>query len=222
MFFKQSGDLSRSYRVVTFRLREDGGFGYDDLTGDVAAIIRDLKEPRATIVGESFGGTIALQFAVRYPAMVERLVIVNSFPRFRGRLRINLARRFAAAMPFRVTWLVRFGASSLGLTADGVTGEDRRRFFDAVRTVKREGYVRRLELIAGLDIEDRLSDIEAATLFIAGEKDLLIRSVSEAHCMAARIPNATVKIVEGAGHACLLGDRVRLAELLGEWRRLAI
>lgn len=34
--------------------------------------------------------------------------------------------------------------------------------------------------------------------------------------MAARMPNATVKIIKGAGHACLLSDRVRLAELLAE------
>jgi hypothetical protein len=35
--------------------------------------------------------------------------------------------------------------------------------------------------------------------------------------MASRMPNATVKIIKGAGHACLLGNRVRLSELVKEW-----
>jgi hypothetical protein len=34
--------------------------------------------------------------------------------------------------------------------------------------------------------------------------------------MAERIPNARLKIIRGVGHACLLGDRVRLAEILSQ------
>jgi pimeloyl-ACP methyl ester carboxylesterase len=217
LFFKQAPGLIRSYRVVTFRLRERGHFTYDDLTDDVAAIIRGLGERRATIVGESFGGTVALQFALRHPALVERMVVVNSFPRFRGRARIRLAARLAPVAPLQLTWLVRRGANLLGLMRDGVSPEDRRRFFEAVRSVEREGYVRRLRLIAELDVEERLSGIQAPTLLVAGEKDWLIPSVREARAMAERMPNATVKIIEGAGHACLLGNRVCLADILAEW-----
>jgi hypothetical protein len=35
--------------------------------------------------------------------------------------------------------------------------------------------------------------------------------------MAARLGGADVKIIKGAGHACLLGDKVILADLLAEW-----
>jgi hypothetical protein len=31
------------------------------------------------------------------------------------------------------------------------------------------------------------------------------------------MPNATVRIVPGAGHACLLGDKVSIADMLEEW-----
>ena len=67
LFYKQAPALARFYRVVTFRLREEGRFTYDDLTEDVAAVIRNAGESRATVVGESFGGTIAMQFAIRFP-----------------------------------------------------------------------------------------------------------------------------------------------------------
>lgn len=216
LFYKQASALTRSHRVATFRLRDQGQFGYDDLADDVAAIIADQGERKAMIVAESFGGGVALTFALRYPDMVERLVIVNSFPRFRQRARIKLAARLAQVAPFRLVWMARQVANRLGLMAEGVKGEDRRRFFEIVRTVKREGYARRLRLIAELNLEDRLCQIQAPTLFIAGEKDLLIPSVKEARAMARLMPNARVRIVKGAGHACLLGDRVRLAELLAD------
>lgn len=217
LFYKQAPALARSYRVVTFRLREHGRFTYDDLTGDVAAIIKEIGESRAIIVGESFGGTIAMQFAICYPEMVERLIVVNSFPRFRPRWKIEIAATFAPVVPPRFTWLVRRGANRLGLMIDGVNAEDRRRFFQAVRDVKHQAHARRLRLIAELDIENRLSEIQAPTLFIAGTKDYLVKSVREARAMAARAPNADVKIIDGAGHACLLGNKVILADLLAEW-----
>jgi pimeloyl-ACP methyl ester carboxylesterase len=216
LFFKQTPLLVDSHRVVTFRSRERGRFTYDDLTGDLAAIIRDQGEKRATILGESFGGTVALNFALRYPQMVERLVVINSFPRFRKRFKIRIAAMLASGLPFRLIWPVRLAANTLGLLAEGVTRNDRRLFWKAIRTVDGEGYARRLELIAQLDIEHRLCEIPAPTLFIAGERDLLIPSVKEARLMAALVPNATVRIIRDAGHACLLGNRVRLADLLDD------
>src|SRR6266404_2017560 len=107
LFFKQSSLLELAHRVVTFRSRDTGPFTYDDLTDDLAAILRDLGESKAIILGESFGGTVALNFALRYPQMVERLVVVNSFPRFRGRLRIRVAVALASGLPFRLLWPFR-------------------------------------------------------------------------------------------------------------------
>lgn len=216
LFFKQASRLTRTRRVVTFRSRDDGRFTYDDLTGDLAAIIRALGEQRATILGESFGGTVALSFALRYPLMVERLVVINSFPRFRKRWTIKLGGKLASGLPFRLLWPFRRGASVLGLIVDGVNREDRRQFWRAIRTVSGDAYARRLQLIAELDIESRLSQIQTPTLFIAGDRDLLIPSVKEARAMAARMTNAQVRVIRGAGHACLLGSRVRLDELLAD------
>ncbi len=213
LFFKQSARLSAHYRVVTFRSRDHGKFTYDDLTGDLAAIIRDLGEQKAIVVGESFGGTVALRFALRYPQMVERLVVVNSFPRFRKRFTINLGIRLSTRM-FGMLWPLRRAANRLGLAIDGVSRDDREKFWTAIRTVSPEAYTQRLRLIEGLDLDSRLAEIRVPALFIAGDRDLLVPSVKEARIMAARIPNAKVRIVEGGGHACLLGNLVRLDELL--------
>jgi pimeloyl-ACP methyl ester carboxylesterase len=216
LFFKQAPLLATSYRVVTFRSRETGRFTYEDLADDVAAIIRDLGEQRATIVAESFGGGVGFTFALRHPDMVERLVIVNSFARFHGRVKIRLAILLNTILPAFVIAPTRVIANTMGLRADGIMPEDRERFFKAQRTVARAGYARRLRLIAQLDVEKRLAEIKAPTLFIAGDKDMLVPSVKEARRMAARIPNAKVRIIQGVGHACLLGSRVQLAKLLAE------
>ena len=245
LFFKQAQRLAPTHRIVTYRSRDHGRFTYEDLTDDLAGIIRDLGEQQATVIGESFGGTVALSFALRYPQMVERLVVVNSFPRFGKRFTIKLGGMLASGLPFRLLWPVRRAASILGLLVDGVASEDRRFFWRAIRTVSGEAYLRRLQLIEEFDVdgclarkpqvalvdelahtnqlieefdvERRLSEIQTPTLFIAGDRDLLIPSVKEAHAMTRRMPNASVRVIKGGGHACLLGSRVRLDELLAGW-----
>jgi len=216
LFFKQAGALARSHRVVTFRSREQGLFTYGDLVNDIAAIIRDQGDDHATILGESFGGTVALSFALRYPKMTERLIVINSFPRFRRRLQIRLGAMLASRVPFRLLWPLRRAGNVLGLLVDGVRREDREVFWKAISSVSPNGYARRLQLIAEFDVESNLSDIKTSALFIAGDRDLLIPSVKEAHAMAARMPNAAVKVIKGAGHACLMSDRVNLAAILAE------
>jgi pimeloyl-ACP methyl ester carboxylesterase len=217
LFYKQIPSLCGGFRVVTFRLRDRGDATYEELTDDVAAIIKEIGEAQAFIVGESFGGTIAMTFALRYPTMTERLVVINSFPYYRRRFRIKLAARLAAVAPYKMALPFRLCMASLGLWMDGVTAADRRRVLQALRSVEMKSYARRLQLIAEVNIVDRLAEIQAPTLFIAAPKDLLVPSVREAKFMSSRLPDATVKIVAGAGHACLLGGRVQLSELLAEW-----
>ena len=47
------------------------------LVADVAAVIRHLKQEKATIVGHDWGGMVAWQFAMNMPQMTENLVILN-------------------------------------------------------------------------------------------------------------------------------------------------
>jgi pimeloyl-ACP methyl ester carboxylesterase len=78
--------LSERFRTAALDLR---GYNLSDqpegveayqmkyLVEDVAAVIRNLGEERATIVGHDWGGAIAWAFAMRHPEMTERLVVLN-------------------------------------------------------------------------------------------------------------------------------------------------
>src|SRR5215212_8674968 len=80
LFYRQIPELSRDFTVVNFGLRTEGAFTYEDLIDDISGLIEKLGCGKVTLCGESFGGTLALQFAAARPEMVERLIIINSFP----------------------------------------------------------------------------------------------------------------------------------------------
>lgn len=78
--------LTKHFQVVALDLRgynksdqprnvED--YTMDKLVGDVAAVLKHLKQEKATIVGHDWGGAIAWAFAMSHPDKTERLIILN-------------------------------------------------------------------------------------------------------------------------------------------------
>ena len=59
------------------------------LVGDVAAVVKSLGRDKAIIVGHDWGGMVAWSFAMTYPQMTDKLIILN-LPHPRG-LRRELA-----------------------------------------------------------------------------------------------------------------------------------
>jgi pimeloyl-ACP methyl ester carboxylesterase len=55
------------------------------------------------------------------------------------------------------------------------------------------------------------------TLLLAGDRDRLLPSVREARFMARRLPRATLRILEGFGHVCLINHDLDLLEHVGPW-----
>src|SRR5215468_3554879 len=53
------------------------------LVGDVAAVIKSLRQQKAIIVGHDWGGLVAWQVALNLPQMTDRLIILN-LPHPRG------------------------------------------------------------------------------------------------------------------------------------------
>lgn len=82
------------------------------LTGDVAKLIRACGAERAVVVGHDWGAAVAWQFAIAYPALLERLVIMNApHPaRFLRALRTwRQARKSWYMFFFQLPWLPEIG-----------------------------------------------------------------------------------------------------------------
>src|SRR5579872_4423676 len=83
----QLDDLGHDFRVVAPDTRginlssgpEDvASYHLDTLVEDVRQLIAHLGYERAVLVGHDWGGFIAWETAIRYPALIDRLVILNA------------------------------------------------------------------------------------------------------------------------------------------------
>ena len=75
------------YRVVLADLRNHGrsphqsDMDYPLMAADVAELLEHLGIDRCVLIGHSMGGKVAMQAALNYPELVERLVVVDIAPR---------------------------------------------------------------------------------------------------------------------------------------------
>ena len=185
LFYRQVPLLARSYRVATYALR-DSATTMDQLVADLGEVIDAVAADtrRATIVGESFGGALALSFALAWPEQVDRLVVLNSFPHFTPQFRLHLARFGLRALPWGAMNVVR-RLTATRLHSPHTHRDEIRRFIELTASASREGYSNRLQVLTQYDVRPRLQEIRAPTLFLASPQDHLVPSVAQAQYMAA-------------------------------------
>jgi pimeloyl-ACP methyl ester carboxylesterase len=204
--------------------------------GAYASGIRDLlvalEHDRATFVGHSLGGGVAMQFAYQFPERCERLVLVDS-----GGLGPEISRLLrAAALPgaeyvlplLADTRLLSVGRAGgrllhrLGLRPRTDIGEILRGHASLSEAEARSAFINTLRTIIDprgqrVDASDRLYLArELPFLVIWGDQDPII-PVAHALAVGEHVPGSRVEIFEGAGHFPHLDDPQRFAHLIVEF-----
>lgn len=218
LFYTQVPRLATAFRVTTFALR-DTATEMATLVADLLAVI-DTVAPDGqpvVLVGESLGGAIAMSFALAHPGRVHALVILNSFAAFLPQVRLHLAYWALRALPWGMMPIVR-RFTAFRMHSRHTTPEELRTFLRLMRATSRDGYLNRLQVLMRYDVRERLAALRVPTLFLAADEDHLVPAVEQARFMAARVPGASVRVLEGHGHTCLLAPDLDLLELLAAWR----
>lgn len=117
---KQLAAFADRYRVVAPDLRghglsdhPDSLYSMQEHVNDLARIAEALALPaRFVLIGHSFGGAIAIEFAVAYPSKVEKLILIGTASRFRLGIEQDVLTKLPSqwAEPIRPFLPVRYNA----------------------------------------------------------------------------------------------------------------
>ncbi|MFD7433676.1 3-oxoadipate enol-lactonase [Streptomyces sp. NPDC059861] len=194
-------ELSVTHRVIRWDLPGHGGSAADligagatvgDLADLVLALADSLGVERFAYAGVSLGGAVGLHLAVHHPHRVSSLAVICSSAHFDG----------AGPWQERAALVRREGPASLAARADA-------RWFTAGFTVPRlvrdhrdadpEAYAACCDALAAFDLRERLAEISAPTLLVAGRAD---PATPPAHLreIADAVPGATLVELPGASH----------------------
>jgi pimeloyl-ACP methyl ester carboxylesterase len=188
------------------------------LADDAAALLTALRIPRAHVYGLSMGGMVAQELALRHPARVWGLILGGTTP----------GGPFAPRLgPADVLAIARAGMEERGLRAPLLfSPEFRREHPERVRELVRHFTAHRSSVAAigaqtlasaRFSSLPRLGRLRAPTLVMHGERDRLV-PLAASRLLAARIPDAELAVVPGAGHAYALEAPQESLDLLLGWR----
>lgn len=216
--------LKASRRVIRFDLP---GFGLTGPTPDnnytvaqyakfMHALLDRLGVSRCVLVGNSFGGQVAIVTTLAKPDRVERLILVDSagYPLAPDAIPLGfrIARLPVLSHIARVTLprgVVEESIRSVYGNPGRVTAELVDRYFElALREGNRRALAERMKLVTGDAIAAQIPDIKVATLILWGGRDRLIPP-DAGRRFARDIAGSRLQIFDDLGHVPHEEDPVR-------------
>jgi 3-oxoadipate enol-lactonase len=207
MWDEQAQALRGRYRVLRFDTRGHGqtsapagAYSLDQMAEDLHGLLGGLGIKATHFVGLSMGGMIGQLFALKYPAMVQSLVLCDTTSRYP-----------AAAAPIweeRIRTVEAKGMEPLvqPTLERWFTAPFRARRKDVmervgamIRSTPPAGYIGCCHAVPKIDVTDRLGAVRCPALVIVGEEDPGT-PVEMARQLHAALPAAELAILRSASH----------------------
>ncbi len=230
------GPFSDVMRVVVFDARGSGASGltppftHAQWVADVDALREWVGAERIVMAGGSYGGFIAMEYAIAHPDRVQALVLRDTAAdnSFEERARQNALRSARVELDMELYdrmmsgrcrddadleagWRMIVPLYDHELTPEKVEARLRSTVYH--HQAHNAAFA---ENIPGYDIKDRLPSITAPTLVTVGRDDW-ITPVAASEQVAGLIPNARLVVFEESGHSPQLEEPERFQRVVREF-----
>jgi len=224
MWDEQAQALKGRYRVLRFDTRGHGqtsapagAYSLDQMAEDLHGLLGGLGIKETHFVGLSMGGMIGQVFALKYPAMVQSLVLCDTTSRYpvaaapiwEERIRTVEAKGME---PLVQATLERWFTAPFRARRKDLM----ERVATMIRSTPASGYVGCCHAIPKIDVTGRLGAVRCPALVIVGEEDPGT-PVEMARQIHAALPSAELAILRSASHLSNLEQPAEFNRVLGSF-----
>lgn len=211
------GVLLHDFRGQLKSSKPPGPYSFAQHVEDLAALLDSLEIPSTHLIGTSYGGEVAMHFALAYPGRVQSLALIDSVSEVDALLEafirswILLARRetarefYWAAIPSLYSaGFIRHKRGFLVECCEAFTALPEE-YFQGQRAL--------YETFLTLNLTAELSHLSCPTLVVCGEDDIL-KPPRFSRLIADRIPRSELVILPRCGHMAIFEQPEALKSLL--------
>lgn len=225
----QFDEFSKHFRVIAFDPRGIGLLqinaaapnSIECIADDVAAMLDKLHIERANILGTSFGGFVTLEFALRYPERVNKIVLACTSYGGPGHVppSMEILTAFASTKGLNSKERIR-QYLTMAFSPDFVIGssnivDDFCRLREQ-NNVPENVYLNQLASATMFDISPHIAEIKSETLVLAGDRDTVVPMQNSIN-LAEAMPNTTLEIIVGGSHMFFVEQPERFNAIVTEF-----
>lgn len=228
-WFRQIDELSKGFQTITFDPRGIGQSKIENpndaenlsmqiFVEDVLQILDDLKIEKANVLGASFGGFVAQEFALTFPERLDKLILactsmgganhvkpdIEILSAFTSDPNLTVSERIRKFI--RPAFTDKFNAENSEEVEKVCQMRESNEIADAV-------YYAQLQVAFSFDTSKKIGAIENETLVISGDKDSVVPMQNSVN-LAEKLPNATLKIIENGSHLFFVENAVEFNDLV--------
>ena len=173
----------------------------------VKAVVDELKLNNINLLGISYGGEVALQFALKYGDFVHKLLVFNTTAWTNpwlddiGEGWKQVAKTNDGEAFYNVTIPIVYSPSFYTQNAAGMNAR-KELLKDVFNSSFLASMIRLIESAEGYDIRDELSNIEAKTLVVGSDFDFITPAPDQLE-LYKEIPHSTYFEIKNCGHASM-------------------
>jgi 3-oxoadipate enol-lactonase len=217
--------LAGDFRILRYDLRGHGGseatggdYSMALLVEDLKALLDAQKIQKTSLVGLGLGGALAQAFAIEHPDRLDRLMpcccrarMVPDFAAMWHKLRETVRQNGLETIvePTVQRWFSEDFKAAHPDVLDNI-----RRM---IRGTTLEGYLGVTAAFLGLDVEDRLQEIRAPTLYVSGAEDKLGGPPALMQGLSGKVKGARHLSVPKAAHIANIQNPEGFNRVLGEF-----
>ncbi len=211
MWIADTKELSKYYHVFAIDIIGECGkssenrpsFKSDSYSEWLSDLIDKLGLNKVSLIGCSLGGWIAIDFAIKYPEKIEKLVLMATA----GVLQVKTKTIFWIII---TSFFGRWGFNKLNKLVYGNLEIDAKALEFA--SLIKDNYKPRTDVLPVFK-DDALQKLVIPTLFIGGENDCFYDSGKIASRLNARLKNVKCIVLEKTGHV-LINQTNRIVQFL--------
>lgn len=224
--------LSNNHTVIYYDHFGNGGSAkpkdyaeltFDRLTSDAAELMTAMGHKTFTLIGHSYGGFIAQEFASAHLSRLNKLVLIDTVPVFDYQPSVSgtdeqmaaFGKLFSEPMADDADWKATWNhvVQMYFHNWDVKVGAD----LDSRTVYEHRAWNAAGALLTSFNTLEKLANISVPTLVVAGRHDGITPPEPGAERIAKSLPNAQLNIFENSGHYPFIEEENAFFEVLTKW-----
>ncbi|MBE6496422.1 MAG: alpha/beta hydrolase [Methanobrevibacter thaueri] len=217
--------LKKDFRVVRFDLRGHGQspLGEDEITmgtyvNDLKNILDELNIKKASLIGFSLGGAVALDFAVKYPDYVSSMVLMSTFSKCDDHV-VDMFNQFNHALEGGFETFYDFMVPKV-LCPDVIeSNREELEFLKQIasKTANVDAFKKAVDACMDFNVDDELSQIDVPVLVLCGKYDEIFPMYIHKN-ISCKINNSKLIVLDNSRHNLLVGENnIKVIDALNDF-----